>query len=65
MIKTHVGVFILHLQRPGGSKAMPPRQDKRLLHKFFWAGSCRKMGDNHIDPMTGILYSHDMGNCRK
>ena len=65
MIQTHVGAFGAHSVKSVPTKSAALGSEKRLVCKFHRSGSCRETGDVHIDPMTGILYTHDPATRRK
>ena len=65
MIQTHVGAFTPQPQRVNAVKGMNRPGDKKLICKFYRAGTCREFGDAHVDPVTGILYSHDGQNRKR
>ena len=64
MVHTHAAAFA-----PQQARTFAPRpgatMDKRLTCKFHKAGTCRETGESHTDPMTGIVYHHDIMPRRK
>ena len=58
MIHTHAAAFPPQPMRGQGLKSVT-NTERRLLCKFNKAGTCREVGDAHIDPMTGITYFHE------
>ena len=65
MTQTHAAMFSNPTYKSSGSRMKETSSDRKLICKFFRTGTCRETGDQHVDPITGLTYTHDQASRKK
>ena len=65
MTQTHAAMFSNLTHKTPGSRIKETPSDRKLVCKFFRTGTCRETGDQHVDPLTGLTYTHEQSSRKK